>query len=142
MRIKPILITLGLLGTSSVALADHQPQRGYTHREITYRDLRPRPTSWIPLTARFDLDRRLVADLSTRHRFEQLRLQNQTGRTSVKSVIVVFQNGERQRVPVNRVLRGNHSMVDIDLNGQGRRIDRVIVVGDSGRRGSLQLFAM
>jgi hypothetical protein len=152
MQIRSVLLTLGILGTSSLALADHQPlgpdpayRDSSSYRTSSDRDFgrhAPRPTTWVPLTTQIDLDRRVVADISSRQRFDQLRLQNQYGRSTVRAIIVQFENGERQRVAVNRVLAGNHAMVNIDLDGRGRRIDKIIVVGHSSRNAALQLYAM
>ena len=71
-----------------------------------------------------------------------MRLQNQSGRTFVRSIEIVFMNGQRQRIDVGRMLEGNHSMVTVDLPGGSRRIDRIIVEGRSRRSGSYQLYAM
>jgi hypothetical protein len=144
MRIKTLLVTLGIVGSSSLALAD----RGYT----TWRDHQParfeqRYTTWQPLTSLERLDRSFGArgdlfDLGTRGRFTQLRLQNQSGRTLVRQIEIVFANGERQVVQVGRALEGNHAMINIDLEGDARRIDKIFVDGRSGRRSSYQLYAM
>ena len=143
MRIKPILVTLGILGSSSLALAD----RGYdwnrdrrARSDVTYHQR----TTWLALTTPQRLDRGGdVFDLRRSHeRFAQLRLQNQTGRTVVRSIEIIFGNGQRQLVHVNRVLAGNHAMVNVDIEGNARRIARIIVDGRSGRGGSYQLYAM
>ena len=175
MRFKSLLVTLGILGSSSLALADH----GYTTNpyqqrriETTWRDRQParfqqpayrpdyrnddrddfrrgsygydqRSTTWQPLTSLERLDRRGdLFDLSTRGRFTQLRLQNQSGRTLVRQIEIVFANGERQVVHVGRALEGNHAMINVDLDGDARRIDKIFVDGRSGRDGSYQLYAM
>jgi hypothetical protein len=156
MRIKPILVTLGILGTTSLAIAD-PGVRGYrddSHRDNSYGDHgrrdrydgyrhRPRPSSWIPLTSHVDLDRRIVADVSSHQRFERLRIQNHHGRSVVRAIIVQFANGQRQRIPVHQVLAGPRAMVNVELAGAGaRRIDRVVVLGRSGHDAALQLYAM
>ena len=149
MRIKSLLLSLGVLGSSTAALADwrsdnYRPARfeqRYQQHRFEREVYRPRNT-WMPLTSTERLDRGgEVFDLSTRERFAQLRLQNQTGRTFVRTIEIVYGNGERRCVEVNRVLNGNHDMVNIDLD-QSRRIDRVVVDGRSGRGGSFQLYAM
>lgn len=171
MQLKGLLVTLGILGSSTLALADHgyntttdsrrriettwrnrQPAR---FQQPAYRpDFRPdhrqsqygydqRYTTWQPLTSLDRLDRRGdMFDLSTRGRFSQLRLQNQSGRTLVRQIEIVFENGQRQLVRVDRALEGNHAMVNIDLDGDARRIDKIFVDGRSGRGGSYQLYAM
>jgi hypothetical protein len=164
MRFKALLVTLGIVGSSSLALAD----RGYNNNaqqrriETTWRNRQParfqqpaydyrqpsygydqRYTTWQPLTSLERLDRRGdMFDLSTRGRFTQLRLQNQSGRTVVRQIEIVFANGERQFVQVNRALDGNHAMINIDLEGDARRIDKIFVDGRSARDGSYQLYAM
>jgi hypothetical protein len=130
MRIKSLLLTVGVLGSSTAALADWQYRPARVER---------RTTSWMPLTS---IERTGgVFDVSARQRFGQLRLQNQTGRTFVRTIEIVYGNGERRCIEVNRVLNGNHDMVNIDLD-QSRRISQVIVDGRSGRRGTFQLYAM
>jgi hypothetical protein len=169
MRFKSLLVTLGILGSSSLALADHGYNTNpYQQRRIetTWRDRQParfqqpayrpdyrndnrsygydqRYTTWQPLTALERLDRGGdLFDLSTRGRFTQLRLQNQSGRTLVRQIEIVFANGERQIVHCGRALEGNHAMIDVDLDGDARRIDKIFVDGRSGRDGSYQLYAM
>jgi hypothetical protein len=152
MRIKDILLGLGILGSSTIALAD-APLRGswsrrdnvvYRQPAITqYRDVTYRPTTWQALTAAERLDRRGdMFDLQGRARFSQLRLQNQAGRTHVRQIEIVFADGTTQRVRVNRALAGNHDMINIDLDGDARRIDKIFVDGRSARAGSYQLYAM
>ena len=160
MRIKSLLLTFGILGSSSVALADHdtnawQRRTPASYRQPTYRppvyqpndqsSYRPqRPyTTWQPLTNIERLERGGdVFDVRGYQRFSQLRLQNQTGRTYVRQIEIVFTNGERRVVRVNRALEGNHAMINIDLQGDGRRIDRIFVDGRSARSGSYQLYGM
>ena len=160
MRIKSLLVTLGILGSSSLALADHnfnnyqsrrrvettwrnrQPavyQQQYRYQEPAYRTY----STWQPLTSVERLDRGGdMFDLRTRGRFSQLRLQNQTGRTHVRQIDIVFTDGSRQCVQLNRVLDGNHAMINIQLDGGTRRIDQILVDGRSSRDGSYQLYAM
>jgi len=164
MRIKSLLVTLGLVGSSSLALADHDFNNTQSRRrvETTWRYRQPavyqqqyRPqyrhqepayqtySTWQPLTAVERLDRGGdMFDLRTRGRFAQLRLQNQTGRTHVRQIDIVFADGSRQCVQLNRVLEGNHAMINIQLDGGTRRIDQILVDGRSSRDGSYQLYAM
>ena len=167
MQLKALLVTLGMLGSSSLALADHSYTTTRSRRiETTWRNRQParlqqpapvyrqdyrqrsyeheqRYTTWQPLTSLERLERRGdMFDLSTRGRFTQLRLQNQSGRTLVRQVEIVFANGERQVVQCGTALDGNHAMINIDLEGDARRIDKIFVDGRSGRDGSYQLYAM
>jgi hypothetical protein len=136
MRIKSLLLGLGVLGSSTAALADWQYRPARFERPVR---VERRATSWMPLTSVVNSGG--AFDVPLRERFGQLRLQNQTGRTFVRTIEIVYGNGERRCVEVNRVLNGNHDMVNIDLD-QSRRISRVIVDGRSGRRGTFQLYAM
>lgn len=165
MRIKSLLVTLGLLGSSSLALADHNFNSVQSRRrvETTWRNRQPAVyqqqyryqepayqtyTTWQPLTSLERLERGGDRfDLSPdgnipRGRFAQLRLQNQTGRTHVRQIDIVFADGSRQCVQLNRVLEGNHAMINIQLDGGTRRIDQILVDGRSSRDGSYQLYAM
>ena len=165
MRLKSMLVTLGILGSSSLALADHANDRSWL-RDDRYRPARivheqPRlrddvryrfrddlayrqRTTWLALSAPERLERGGdIFDLRyQRERFAQLRLQNQTGRTLVRHIEIVFANGERQHVHVDRVLDGNYAMVNIQLDRGARRIAQVIVDGRSQRGSSYQLYAM
>lgn len=165
MRFKSLLVTLGIVGSSSLALADHAYTRTWldddryrparfvreqprVRADVRYHfrdDLAARQrTSWLALSAPERLERGGdVFDLRyQRERFSQLRLQNQIGRTLVRHIEIVFANGERQHVHVDRVLDGNYAMVNIQLDGGSRRIAHVIVDGRSQRGSSYQLYAM
>lgn len=158
---KSLLVSLGLLGSSAVALADHNPDQSQRRIEASYRQpgyqqpdrasprtyggrevYRPN-TTWQALTSIERLERGGdVFDLRSRERFSQLRLQNQTGRTLVRRIDIVFADGSHQRVQIDRALDGNHAMVDVDLDGDARRIDKIFIDGRSARNASYQLYAM
>ena len=165
MQLKSFLLGLGILGSSTVALADHntsswqqqrrttvvhrQPVRQPVYQPATYQQYRSyepayrQHTTWQALTSRERLERGGdVFDLSSRERFSQLRLQNQTGRTLVRQIDIVFADGQRQCVQVNQLLDGNHAMINVDLDGDARRIDKIFIDGRSGLNGSYQLYAM
>lgn len=158
MKITSLLLGLGILGTSSLALADRAPrsfQRGdriaIRDRVTTidrYRDRTPdryrsdvyRPsTTWQALTSIECLDR--YNSFDARGRFAQLRLQNQMGRSYVRSIEVLFTDGSRQRMRVDQTLDGNHAMVNLSLDSS-RRIDRILVDGYTQSGGGIQLYAM
>jgi hypothetical protein len=151
MRIKSLLLSLGVLGSSTAALADWNGYRDarparFEQRVRVERDVyRPR-TTWMPLTSVERLGDRGARrgesfDIAARERFAQLRLQNQTGRSYVRQIEIVYANGESRCIEVNRVLDGNHDMVNIDLDSS-RRIERIVVDGRSLRGGGVQLYAM
>lgn len=136
MRITSILLGLSILGSAPLAGADD-------HARADDDRSHDRASSWQALSPQQRLERGGdVFDVRTHRRFRQVRLQNQTGRTYVRSIEVVFANGQRQRIDVDRTLEGNHAMVDIDLPGDSRRIDQIIVEGRSRRTGTYQLYAM
>lgn len=144
-----ILLGLGILGSSASAFAgphdriqrfDRVERHDRADRFDRGRDVYRPSTSWQALTSVERLGRRNDV-FDVRGRFAQLRLQNQTGRTYVRSIEVQFTDGSRQRMRVNRTLDGNHAMVNLQLDGS-RRLDRIFVDGYSERGGSIQLYAM
>jgi hypothetical protein len=158
-KLTSFVLGLGILGTSSLALADraHPPrdvQRGdriaIRERAVVRGDRYGRverevyvpSTSWTALSSTQSLDRYVDRfDVNTRGLFGQVRLQNQTGRTYVRGIEIQFIDGSCQRVAVNQLLDGNHAMVNITLDGR-RRIDRIVVDGRSEMGGGVQLYAM
>ncbi len=155
------LLGLGILGTSSFALADtYRPRdlqrgqrvaireradharfdRGRIDRGRFDRDVYRPSTTWQALTSIEQLGR-YNDSFDVRGRFAQLRLQNQSGRSYVRSIEVLFVDGSSQRMRVNELLDGNHAMVNLTLDSS-RRIDRVLVDGYSQAGGGVQLYAM
>jgi hypothetical protein len=153
------LLGLGILGTSSLALADRYEPRDYQRGDriaIRERDqrfdrtdrygrfdrtrdvYRPQAT-WQALTSIEQLGR-YNDSFDVRGRFAQLRLQNQAGRSYVRSIVVQFVDGSRQTLRVNQTLDGNHAMVNLSLDSS-RRIDRIFVDGHT-QSGGIQLYAM
>ncbi len=144
--LKAIIATL-VLGASSVAVAAPS---------ITFRgearwgqpDTRPaarwRNNTWVALTSPLQLDRgRTMIDVNQRRSFQQLRLQQTThGMTHIDRVVVRFENGQQQVINVNQRLSTRNPMVNINLDGRQRRVDRIIVTGDSRRGGAIQVFGI
>jgi hypothetical protein len=149
---KAIIATL-VLGASSAAVADPGPtitvrgeaRWGQPQPVQTYqRDTRWRHNTWVALTSPLYLDRgRTVIDVNQRRPFHQLRLQQTSrGATKIDRVIVRFENGQRQVISVNQRLSTRNPMINIDLDGRQRRVDRIVVMGDSRRGGALQVFGI
>src|SRR5688500_5009317 len=121
MKIKSLLVTLGILGSSSVALAEHfhEPRNDHTLRYFDDRgrdDGFRRHTTWVPLTSQMrQFGARAEIDVSMHDRFGQVRLQNKTGRMAVRAIMIQFNNGEQQVIRVDRMLNGHRERVDIDL---------------------------
>lgn len=149
------LVTTLVLGASSAAMADpdvtvrgelrwgqpDRPVRVY-ERDRGYR--RPyHHNTWVALTTPMQLGYgRTVVDVHERRPFTQLRLQTTNGASRIDRVIVRFENGGRQVIDVNQRLSPRNPMINIDLNGQYRRIDRIVVMGDSRRGGAVQVFGI
>jgi hypothetical protein len=55
--------------------------------------------------------------------------------------MIVFGNGQSQVVDCNTLLTGRESF-SIDLTGNARNIKRIILVGNSGRRASVDVIAV
>jgi len=152
--LKAIIATL-VLGASGAAIADPGPgvtirgeaRWGQTQPVQTYQRDQHRPyvrnNTWVALTTPLQLDRgRTTIDVTQRRPFTQLRLQTTNGASRVDRVIVQFENGARQVIAVNQRLSPRNPMVNIDLDGQQRRVDRITVMGDSRRGGSIQVFGI
>jgi hypothetical protein len=96
-------------------------------------------TSWVALSAPRLTRGGLAVEVNDSGTFTQLRLQTETGRARVGQLIVQFADGSDQVVNLDRALTG---YVDIPLDGNNRRIDRILVTGASPGRGALQVFAI
>ena len=156
--LKAIIATL-VIGASGVAVADPGPSvtfhgeargdaRWGTQPDQTYQRDHRRPywrnNTWVSLTSPVQLDRgRTVIDVEQRRPFQQLRLQQTTlGMSFIERVVVRFDNGERQIINVNQRLSSRNPMINLDLDGQMRRVDKIIVMGDSRRGGAIQVFGI
>jgi hypothetical protein len=104
---------------------------------------RYRPT-WVALSAPLRLGRmgRDAIEVTDRGTFTQLRLQSLGGFARVDRVIIEFANGSRQVAHLERVLDARGELLEIQLDGNNRRIDRITVVGTTGRRGALEVFGI
>lgn len=150
--LKAIIATL-VLGASTAAVADTGPsitfrgeaRWGQPQTQTYQRDHRPswRNNTWQALSSPLQLDRgRTVIDVNQRRPFQQLRLQTTNGASRIDRVVVMFENGGRQVINVNQRLSTRNPMVNIDLDGQMRRVDRIVVMGDSRRGGAIQVFGI
>lgn len=150
--LKAIITTL-VLGASTAAVADTGPsvtfrgeaRWGQPQAQTYHRDHRPywRNNTWQALSSPLQLDRgRTVIDVNQRRPFQQLRLQTTNGASRIDRVVVLFENGGRQVISVNQRLSPRNPMVNIDLDGQMRRVDRIVVMGDSRRGGAIQVFGI
>jgi hypothetical protein len=115
------------------------------YRRGAVEDLDPRryrPT-WVALSAPSPLIRAEdCIEVHDRGTFTQLRVQADDSRARVDRVVVQFADGSRQIEDLDRVLGGRSDFVDIPLDGNNRRIDRIFVTGSTGRRGAVQVFGI
>lgn len=100
--------------------------------------------SWVALSAPLQLSRAGQGAVEVRDRgtFTQLRLQSDRGRAQIERVVVQFADGSRQVAQLDRVLDSRGEFVEISLDGNNRRVSRILVTGSTGRRGDLQVFGI
>ena len=104
---------------------------------------RYRPT-WVPLSASLELGRfgRGAIEVYDPNTFTQLRLQTASGVARIDRVIVEFADGTAQVANVRRVLDSRSDLLEIELDGNNRRIARVLVSGDGAHCGALQVYGI
>jgi hypothetical protein len=73
--------------------------------------------------------------------FTKLELRATNGHTNLDKVLITFGNGQTQTIDCNRKLNGSESF-SIDLAGNQRNIKKIVVVGKSGRRASIDVIAV
>jgi hypothetical protein len=77
--------------------------------------------------------------------FTKLELKAQNGRTDLDRVLITFGNGQRQIVQLNGRRDGivtSNKPLTIDLDGGARHIKSVMLIGNSGRRASIDIVAV
>lgn len=116
-----------------------------SYRRGAVEDLGPRryrPT-WVALSASSPLIRTDdCIEVHDRGTFTQLRVQADGSRARLDRVVVQFADGSRQIADLDRMLGGRSDFVDIPLDGNNRRIDRIFVTGSTGQRGAVQVFGI
>lgn len=100
---------------------------------------RYRPT-WVALNAPQQLGRgEQCIEVRDPGTFTQLRLQSDSGFAGVNRVVVQFADGSDQVADLDAALDQRGELVELPLDGNNRRIARIIVVGATG---DLQVFAI
>ena len=165
MNIKSILAAALVIGSSSLALAQPAAQGGVTvqgsvdirdHRAPVYYPPAPAPV----VVAQADFHRPLppirpqmmLANDTKIARFgrdtltfarpmklQSIKLQGETGRTTVSQVAIKFANGRTQLVQENKLLTKD-GCIDIDLAGNVRNVTGIVVYGSSGARASFDVL--
>ncbi|HUS29065.1 MAG TPA: hypothetical protein VMZ53_11160 [Kofleriaceae bacterium] len=139
MSLKAIITTL-VLGSSSVALAAPsapvptlQPALWMRHVVET-----PKP---ILLASSARINGRDIIKVNDLRPFTKLELRAKLGRTNVDKIVITFANGQTQTINCNRALHANQSF-SIDLAGNQRNLKKIVLVGKSGRRASVDVLAI
>jgi hypothetical protein len=104
---------------------------------------RYRPT-WTALAAPLALQRggQGCIELADPGTFTQLRLQTDGGIARIERVVVEFADGSDQVVYPARVLDDRGDLLEIPLDGNNRRIERILVTGDTRAGGAVEVFAI
>jgi len=147
---QPIVVTT----TTSTTQAPVPPTRRWLEARgelhIGVKDIKPiyRPVpapQWITLLNNASIKGRTTIDLNnTKRLFTKLELRAEgTGRIDIDRVMIQFGNGQRQIVNIDRKLSKQSPTLAIDLKGETRAIDKIVIVGKtSGRAASLDVLAL
>ena len=165
MNIKAIVTAALVIGSSSLALArpyesQPAPQGGVTVQStVDVRDHRTEQPEWnrpapqpLPVVIKHPPILRTLADDTKINRtgrdvltfarpmkLQTIKLQGETGKTSVSQVAIKFANGRQQIVQENKLLTKN-GCIDIDLNGNVRTVTGIVIYGSSGARASFDVM--
>ena len=142
------LVTALVLGASSAAMAapgygSFGPANDRAPIRENYRPFRPVPASWVTLESSGSLSRgRDFVNVSTTARFSKLKLEAARGSVFIDKLIVIYGNGQRDVIEVDKTISARGGATVLDLKGRTRQIDKVMVMGRSGFRGSYTLAAL
>jgi hypothetical protein len=165
------LVTMLVLGSSSVALARPVAVSGSAGASITVRDHRaPRdyrapvpapapahdgsyrtPPPFVPLWVTLGTESRIIDGAMAFRvnptlrsaRFSALKLQSAGGKSLIHRVEIQFANGRTQVVQLNQYLTAASPTITIDLAGDAARaIRNVTVVGRNARQSSYSVLAI
>src|SRR5690242_1903677 len=119
MNIKA-LITMLVLGSSSVAMAHPVSNVGFEGGPVSIRDHRP---TFVPQWTMLGTENQ-IANGAVKFRvnaatgkFSMLRLQTTAGKSLINRVEIQFGNGARQVVALNQYLTASNPRITIDLDG-------------------------
>lgn len=160
MNIKALITTI-VLGSTSIAAAAPTVRDHRTHstqidarakidmgngRVFTRPQIRPlpQPLTWVTLANNAQVNGRAAIRVpQSARKFTKLELRADQGRTSIDKVMIVFGNGRTQVVDLDAKLTKNKPSVSIDLAGNTRQIERIVLVGKSnGRKASVDVLAI
>ena len=156
MNIKSILAAALVIGSSSLALAQPAAQGGVmVQGSADIRDHRA-PETFAPIVRPLPVYRppmqQLLANDTKIARFgrdtltfarplklQSIKLQGETGRTTVSQVAIKFANGRTQLVQENKLLTKD-GCIDIDLAGNVRNVTAIVIYGRSSARASFDVL--
>jgi hypothetical protein len=106
-----------------------------------------RPAMWFNLTeaTRIDSNREFFNLRQSGGSFSKIKLQNLGGRTEIRQVAIEYRTRrgiETQKVRLGMIMDRSNPSMTINLSGDSRTIQRVIVYGESGRGSAYQILAM
>lgn len=104
---------------------------------------RYRPT-WTALGAPLQLTRtgNQSVEVNDRGTFTQLRLMDIGGTARLDRLVIKFADGSTQVEDLRHVLDHNQDYLEVTLDGNNRQIDCITVLGTSGGRSNLQVYAI
>jgi hypothetical protein len=122
-------------------IRDHRWDRAPAIDASGPRRFRP---NWVALSAPVQLSRASqdCIEVSDPGTFTQLRLQNDGGIDRIDRVTIRFADGSAQVADLERVLDDRGEFVEIALDGNNRRIDKILIAGAPGSRGALQVYGI
>ena len=146
MNIKA-LITMLVLGSSSVAMAHPVSQVDFEGAPVVTRDHRSPPfvPQWTTLgtTSQSGNGAMKFYASPSAGKFTMLRLQTTAGKAFIKQVEIKFAGGATQVVALNQYLNAANPIITIDLDGnRGRSIRNVTVVAKNTRQSSFRVQAI
>jgi hypothetical protein len=97
-------------------------------------------SAWIALATPMALTRgRDIIRLEAPSRFNQIRIQSTKGASYIAQVTVLYTDGTRQVVSLNRWIRAGSPLLHFNLNST-RPIDRLLINGSTSRSARYQVF--
>ena len=102
---------------------------------------RPPIMQWQTLSSSKRLSGRQMIRVNSSAAYSKLKLEASLGTTFIDKVLITFGNGQTQTVDLDKRLSAHDPLV-IDLDGMTRKITKVVVVGRSSWRGSINVLAV
>ena len=132
------IVTSLVLGSAGLASADAYAKPAF--RPVP--EYRPAPHRWQTLASNLQLFRgRAMLDVNTKARFSTLKL-DASGAFYVEKILVIYGNGEKQTISVDKQIGRRAPAATIDLEGRTRQIDKLVVIGKGNARASLSVQAI